>query len=105
MSIKKDFGARVKELRIKKRITQYELAELSGIDPKHISHIETGRSFPKADLIEKFALALGIDYIELFRTEHLKDRQYMLDKLDNILKNSTDEELSKIFKLVIGIIN
>ena len=33
MNIKKDFGARVKELRIKKGITQYELAELSEIGP------------------------------------------------------------------------
>ena len=56
MNIKKDFGLRIKELRNKKRITQYQLAELVGIDPKHMSHIETGRSFPKADLIEKFAV-------------------------------------------------
>lgn len=51
MNLKKDFGKRIKELRCKKGITQYQLAELVGIDPKHISHIETGRSFPKADLI------------------------------------------------------
>ena len=51
MNIKKDFGQRIKELRNKKGITQYQLAEMTGIDPKHMSHIETGRSFPKADLI------------------------------------------------------
>ena len=50
MSIKKDFGWRIKGLRTKKGITQYQLAELSGIDPKHMSHIETGRSFPKKQI-------------------------------------------------------
>lgn len=39
MSLKKDFGLRLKELRNKKGITQYQLAELVDIDPKHISHI------------------------------------------------------------------
>lgn len=40
MNIKKDFGQRIKELRNKKGITQYQLAEMVGIDPKHMSHIE-----------------------------------------------------------------
>ena len=52
MNLKKDFGKRLKELRTQKGITQYQLAEMSGIDPKHMSHIETGRSFPKADLMK-----------------------------------------------------
>ena len=47
MNIKKDFGQRIKELRNKKGITQYQLAEMAGIDPKHMSHIETGRVFQK----------------------------------------------------------
>lgn len=105
MNIKKDFGTRIKELRLKKGITQYELAEKCAIDPKHISHIETGRSFPKADLIEKLASALDVEYIEFFRIEHLKDRQFMLEKLHEIINNATDKELSLIFKLVLGISN
>ena len=78
MNLKKDFGLRLKELRNKSGITQYQLAEITGIDPKHISHIETGRSFPKADLIEKFAKALGIDYTDLFQTQYLKSKKEMI---------------------------
>ena len=44
-------GDRIKELRTKNKLTQFELAEAVGIDAKHLSHIETGRSFPKAILI------------------------------------------------------
>ena len=105
MNIKKDFGQRIKELRNKKGITQYQLAEMVGIDPKHMSHIETGRSFPKADLIEKFANALEIEYPELFNTQHLEDREIIFKKLINYLKNVPDSELQVIYKLILGYLN
>ena len=105
MNIKKDFGKRIKELRNKKGITQYQLAEMVGIDPKHMSHIETGRSFPKADLIEKFANALEIEYPELFNTQHLEDREIIFKKLINYLKNASDSELQVIYKLISGYLN
>jgi len=105
MNIKKDFGQRIKELRNKKGITQYQLAEMVGIDPKHMSHIETGRSFPKADLIEKFANALEIEYPELFNTQHLEDREIIFKKLINYLKNVSDSELQVIYKLISGYLN
>ena len=105
MNIKKDFGLRIKELRNKKGITQYQLVEMTGIDPKHMSHIETGRSFPKADLIEKFANALEIDYTELFKTEHLANRDVLFKKIVKYLENVSDNELQVIYKLISGYIN
>lgn len=105
MNIKKDFGLRIKELRNKKGITQYQLAEMTGIDPKHMSHIETGRSFPKADLIEKFSNALEIDYTELFKTEHLANRDVLFKKIVKHLENVSDNELQVIYKLISGYIN
>ena len=105
MNIKKDFGLRLKELRSKKGITQYQLAELSGIDPKHISHIETGRSFPKADLIEKFAIALGIEYTVFFKTEHLQSREIIINKINNILEKSDDKNLQNIYKVILSMVN
>lgn len=105
MNIKKDFGQRIKELRNKKGITQYQLAEMTGIDPKHMSHIETGRSFPKADLIEKFANALDIEYIQLFQTEHLQDRDILLDKINDNLTKVSDKDLQIIYKLIAVYVN
>ena len=105
MNIKKDFGLRIKELRNKKGITQYQLAEMTGIDPKHMSHIETGRSFPKADLIEKFANALDIDYKQLFQTEHLQNRDVLLCKIKNSLDTLSDNDLKVIYKLISNYIN
>ena len=100
MNIKKDFGLRVKEIRQNKGITQYQLAEAVGIDPKHISHIETGGSFPKADLIEKLANALNVEYMEFFKTEHLIPRQNLLSKINAILDCADNNELKKIYKII-----
>lgn len=105
MNIKKEFGLRIKEVRNKKGITQYQLAELVGIDPKHMSHIETGRSFPKADLIEKFAKALDIEYTELFNTEHLQERKVLLNRINQYLEKATDKDLKIIYKIISGYMN
>ncbi len=105
MNIKKDFGLRLKELRNKKGITQYQLAEMAGLDPKHLSHIETGRSFPKADLIEKFASALNINYTDFFKTEHLQNRIQMLEKIYKILENISDSDLQVIYKIIYSYVN
>lgn len=102
MDLKKDFGLRLKELRSKRGITQYQLAEMVGIDPKHMSHIETGRSFPKADLIEKFAEALDVDYTKFFKTEHLQDKDALLDRISFYLNKATEDELKIIYKIIIG---
>lgn len=100
MNIKKDFGQRIKELRNKKGITQYQLAEMANIDPKHISHIETGRSFPKADLIEKLAEALNTEYTKLFQTKHLQDRKTLTTLINNMIKKATDKDLQTIYKMI-----
>lgn len=100
MDLKKDFGMRLKELRSKKGITQYQLAEIVGIDPKHMSYIETGRSFPKADLIEKFAEALNVEYTKLFKTEHLQDKGTLLKQINSLLQKASEEELKNVYKIV-----
>ena len=105
MDLKKNFGQRIKEIRIQKGYTQYKLAELVDIDPKHISHIETGRSFPKADLIEKFAKALDVDYTQLFKINHLQEKDTLINKINNYLKNANDEQIKTIYKIIESIMD
>lgn len=105
MNLKKDFGLRIKQLRNKRGITQSQLAEIAGIDPKHMSHIETGRSFPKADLIEKFAAAFDVEYKELFNSEYLFDRNVIMEKINNCLKNASDEQIKTLYKIITGYLN
>ena len=64
--IEKKLGKKIKELREKNRITQEKLAELSGIDYKHIQLLES-KNPPAAKLntIEKLAKAFKIKPSEL----------------------------------------
>jgi len=105
MDLKKNFGQRIKEIRIQKGYTQYKLAELVDIDPKHMSHIETGRSFPKADLIEKFARALDIDYTQLFKAQHLQKKDELIKKIDKYLMMANEEQIKLVYKIVESIMD
>lgn len=104
MSLKKDFGKRLKELRQKRGLTQFQLAERVEIDPKHMSHIETGRSFPKADLIEKFADVLNVEYNAFFNVKHIKSREDIISEIKLLLSNSNDEKLHIIYHLIVNIL-
>ena len=100
MDLKKTFGKRIKELRNKKKMTQFELAESVQIDEKHLSHIETGRSFPKANLIEKIAEVLDVDLNSLFDFPVEKSREEILNIIIQKLYKMDEKELQKIHKLI-----
>lgn len=45
-----DIGQRIKQNRIKKGFTQEKLAELVGIGPSHMSHLESGKTVASMDV-------------------------------------------------------
>ena len=59
-------GQRIAELRHQRGMTQYELAERTGILRPHISRIEQGRYSVGLDTLAAIAEALGctIDFVE-----------------------------------------
>lgn len=56
-----DLGVRIKECRIKKGITQSELAKLIGTTMQNISQYERGIRNPKIETLQKIADALSVD--------------------------------------------
>jgi transcriptional regulator with XRE-family HTH domain len=66
MTLKQDLGKNIQKLRKERKMTQDELAEIVGIDPKNISKIETGKNYPTSETIELIAKALNIEIYELF---------------------------------------
>lgn len=57
----------IKSLRIKRKMTQAELAEKIGVDQTAVSQWETGQTNPKAALLPRVAEALGCSLDDLFR--------------------------------------
>jgi len=105
MNLKKDFGIRLKELRKKSGMTQEKFAEEVSIDPKHLSHIETGRSFPKADLIERFAKILQVDPSAFFVIKEQKQREKMIKEIPALVKRLSDRDLEIVYSIISCIVN
>jgi transcriptional regulator with XRE-family HTH domain len=59
-----DRAERLKKLRKERKISQQELANISGVAQQTISNIECGRNEPSADTIRMLAAALGISASE-----------------------------------------
>ncbi|MBR1424936.1 helix-turn-helix transcriptional regulator [bacterium] len=92
IDIKKLFGKRVKELRIKKGYTQEKLAELIDVGERNLSKIECGKCFVKAETIAKLLYALDVNSSELFDFSLFQED---LAKKEN-LKNAIDNDLVDI---------
>ena len=58
--LSKKVGKRIRELREKQNIKQYELAEMLEMVPSNLTRIENGYQMPKEDNISKIANCLGI---------------------------------------------
>lgn len=100
MSLKQNFGKRLKEIRKQKKITQFQLAELANIDEKHVSNIERGGNFPRVELLEKFAEILGVEVQEFFIVDHFKTKQELINSIIKKLNNSTEKEVRHFYKLI-----
>jgi transcriptional regulator with XRE-family HTH domain len=66
MDIKQEFGKRLAQMRKERKISQEQLAELSGLNRPYISGIEHGKRNVSLEVIVSLAKALGIQTKELF---------------------------------------
>lgn len=61
------FGNRMKELRLKNRISQEELAFRCGLSKNYISDVERGKRNVSLKSIDKIAIGLNVCMSELFK--------------------------------------
>ncbi|TIX93050.1 MAG: helix-turn-helix transcriptional regulator, partial [Mesorhizobium sp.] len=65
MDMRKLVGRNVQRIRQRKRLTQEQLAEISGFSQQYISGLEKGRRNPTIITIYELALALGVSHMDL----------------------------------------
>jgi transcriptional regulator with XRE-family HTH domain len=58
-------GDRLKDLRIRRALTQYELADSAGISTNALNRIELNKAEPHMSTLRKLAKALDVDPAEL----------------------------------------
>jgi len=98
-TVKKMLGARIKELRKERRLSQDQLSEKIDIDPKHLSRIEVGNSFPSLDTLENIAKSLAVDMKDLFEFEHEVRGKELKDKIKKLLDEADESRLRLILKV------
>ena len=84
-------GKRIAELRVARKMSQDNLAEICEMTAHAISLIETGNRFPRIDTLEKISNAFGVEVYDLFDfTEcdiNLEDMQNSIAKMSEVIKN------------------
>ena len=100
MSKLKLFGKRIKELRKKSGFTQEQLSEKIGLFQKQIGNIETGTWFTTMQNLEKFSQIFGVEIKDLFDFEYQDNREVIIEKINTLIANSSDEELRKLYRLM-----
>ena len=96
--IKVKLGARIKELRKSRNITQEELVEVIGSDTNNLSRIENGKKFMSAEKLQKIADALNVDIKELFDFGHILSDDELKKEIISDLKTLTTKQLKYIYK-------
>jgi transcriptional regulator with XRE-family HTH domain len=64
--ISRRFGARLRELRLEKKMRQIDLAERVGIQESYVSSLESAKKEPCLEVIQMLAKGLGVSLRRLF---------------------------------------
>jgi len=104
MGIKEILGQNLKDNRRRLGISQQELAKRAGISTPYLAMIEVARKFPTADILERLAVALGINPHELFSVANSPDKsmeqmqQTILYNMDRIMEHAIDRAINKRYE-------
>ncbi|BBB92068.1 MAG TPA: helix-turn-helix transcriptional regulator [Methylomusa anaerophila] len=84
-------GRRLRDLRIQKKLTMKEVAEIAGIAQSSVSYIETGNNSPSIETLEAILTALGITIGEFFAEEKPELEPELRQLLDTAKKLTPEQ--------------
>lgn len=101
MTIKKEFGKQIKNLRLANGYTQEKLAELLNISQRALSSIELGNNFVSAETIENLLNVFDITLEDLFATNSFKESNELLKMINKNISEIGDnpKKLEIIYNL------
>ena len=103
--LQKKIGLRIKELRLKSKMTQEKLSELADIDISFLSEIECGKRNISLNTIEKISQALKIDINNLLNENIPEDRLDKNEMVKYIIESLSFFSYEVIYSLYILISN
>jgi transcriptional regulator with XRE-family HTH domain len=106
-NLKQVLALNIKQNRCRLGLTQAKLAEKADASTQYIAMIELGRKFPSTEMLERLAVALEIDNLDLFSPppfseKNLKKLQKtILTDLEKKITNSVNKAVQEAVKTVI----
>ena len=93
-------GARFKQARLSKHITQEALAETCECGTTYISDIERGAKFPSMALFIRLVNALDVSPDFILRGELNSGKSYVYDELTKKLENLTPQQRENVSVMI-----
>ncbi len=94
-------GARIKELRGARRLSQEKLAEKMGANVTYLSSIERGKENPTLEFLLNLADALGVEISNLFAFDWVgMSERELRKKMKTMIDRADLERLREIFALM-----
>ena len=92
-----DIGARIAEVRRSHKITQEALADMLGVSPKHISHVENATSCLSLKNLILFCTAFhcSLDYI-IFGKQNNEALSRLPDGIVKILNTGSGDDVDRL---------
>jgi len=99
-----ELSKRIKELRIKRGMSQDQLADISGLSLRTIQRVESGDNTPRGDTLSRLATALQVTTEEIIDLQNIAHNQ--INSADNGSKRFFDDWKRPIiyYLLSIGIL-
>src|SRR6266567_1638098 len=97
-------GERIRELRKTKGLTQEKFAELIGVEQKHVSRLELGKSFPPLDRLETISQVLDVPLKDIFDFVHLADQKTRSEGVEALLEQLDDESQKIAYRIFVGVV-
>lgn len=97
-------GERIRELRKLRGLTQEQFAELIGVEQKHVSRLELGKSFPTIERLEMISTALNTPLREIFDFVHLAEQDTRTSSIEEMMLQLSEEDQRTAYKIFRGVI-
>ena len=107
-NIKKIFGSNLKKLRLKKSLTQEQLAESLNLQVQTISFIENGRAFVSSEVYAKICNFFDVSLEVMFKpkfTEETGKTEELKKEIVQMLSNCDDNTLTKYRNILFALKN
>lgn len=98
--LRRKLGARLKEIRKARGLTQESLAEKVDLTPQYLSRLEAGHQSPSVETVARLAEALDLELCELFDFGHQGTVKEVRERLRKLIQESNEQKLRLGLKLL-----